>query len=157
MIRRPPRSTLFPYTTLFRSPVEHRRPVGGPAPRLFDVGHDDAAPEPLPEHHRLLEGRIGPRAAVETHEQAREHGYGSTAKNSSSRNGNSSTSPVIGSLPPSASSRSFVSSRSATTTYSEPRRRSATRRRSRTARSSASRASGVRLVYSGIACMALAT
>src|SRR3989442_11343766 len=24
MIRRPPRSTLFPYTTLFRSPVEHR-------------------------------------------------------------------------------------------------------------------------------------
>src|SRR3989441_9209764 len=28
MIRRPPRSTLFPYTTLFRSPVvESRRPV----------------------------------------------------------------------------------------------------------------------------------
>src|SRR3989442_11263873 len=24
MIRRPPRSTLFPYTTLFRSPVAHR-------------------------------------------------------------------------------------------------------------------------------------
>src|SRR2546430_6688234 len=24
MIRRPPRSTLFPYTTLFRSPVRHR-------------------------------------------------------------------------------------------------------------------------------------
>src|SRR2546422_3437205 len=23
MIRRPPRSTLFPYTTLFRSPIEH--------------------------------------------------------------------------------------------------------------------------------------
>src|SRR3712207_8428696 len=28
MIRRPPRSTLFPYTTLFRSPVP-RRPPGG--------------------------------------------------------------------------------------------------------------------------------
>src|SRR5258708_27199318 len=27
MIRRPPRSTLFPYTTLFRSDVEHRRLV----------------------------------------------------------------------------------------------------------------------------------
>src|SRR3989442_3228653 len=27
MIRRPPRSTLFPYTTLFRSP--HRTPAGG--------------------------------------------------------------------------------------------------------------------------------
>src|SRR6202012_6219153 len=26
MIRRPPRSTLFPYTTLFRSKVIHRRP-----------------------------------------------------------------------------------------------------------------------------------
>src|SRR5437868_9799734 len=25
MIRRPPRSTLFPYTTLFRSPVRYRR------------------------------------------------------------------------------------------------------------------------------------
>src|SRR2546425_13302291 len=39
MIRRPPRSTLFPYTTLFRSPqaVDHDRPaVGGfeLAPRL---------------------------------------------------------------------------------------------------------------------------
>src|SRR3989454_2067111 len=31
MIRRPPRSTLFPYTTLFRSPREHfvRRPHDG--------------------------------------------------------------------------------------------------------------------------------
>src|SRR3712207_7364957 len=27
MIRRPPRSTLFPYTTLFRSPACARRPV----------------------------------------------------------------------------------------------------------------------------------
>src|SRR2546422_6367262 len=39
MIRRPPRSTLFPYTTLFRSaealvPDQHTRlrPVSGPAP-----------------------------------------------------------------------------------------------------------------------------
>src|SRR2546425_3617425 len=28
MIRRPPRSTLFPYTTLFRSLVGHVQPVG---------------------------------------------------------------------------------------------------------------------------------
>src|SRR2546429_1642556 len=36
MIRRPPRSTLFPYTTLFRS---HRGDAGFPAPvlRLADV------------------------------------------------------------------------------------------------------------------------
>src|SRR5258708_23297081 len=30
MIRRPPRSTLFPYTTLFRSPSSDRRNYGGP-------------------------------------------------------------------------------------------------------------------------------
>src|SRR5215813_14563385 len=30
MIRRPPRSTLFPYTTLFRSASPARRPTGGP-------------------------------------------------------------------------------------------------------------------------------
>src|SRR3989441_4409268 len=29
MIRRPPRSTLFPYTTLFRSPRQGRRRAGG--------------------------------------------------------------------------------------------------------------------------------
>src|SRR5258707_2502748 len=29
MIRRPPRSTLFPYTTLFRSPVRHGHGVPG--------------------------------------------------------------------------------------------------------------------------------
>src|SRR5260370_30989789 len=32
MIRRPPRSTLFPYTTLFRSPIRNE-PEPGPAPR----------------------------------------------------------------------------------------------------------------------------
>src|SRR2546426_1512926 len=31
MIRRPPRSTLFPYTTLFRSPLRWRRPRPAPA------------------------------------------------------------------------------------------------------------------------------
>src|SRR3712207_7546567 len=31
MIRRPPRSTLFPYTTLFRSQHRHRRRIGGGA------------------------------------------------------------------------------------------------------------------------------
>src|SRR3989454_3767713 len=36
MIRRPPRSTLFPYTTLFRSHVRHVREV----PRLAAVAED---------------------------------------------------------------------------------------------------------------------
>src|SRR3989442_5621954 len=37
MIRRPPRSTLFPYTTLFRSPVakDGRLPAGGNAAMMF--------------------------------------------------------------------------------------------------------------------------
>src|SRR2546429_4254397 len=38
MIRRPPRSTLFPYTTLFRSPRPTRptrRPTRGPSPGTF--------------------------------------------------------------------------------------------------------------------------
>src|SRR2546427_705642 len=37
MIRRPPRSTLFPYTTLFRSPVRGRR--ARPAQALAVAGH----------------------------------------------------------------------------------------------------------------------
>src|SRR5438034_8652489 len=35
MIRRPPRSTLFPYTTLFRSPPWSS--LGGPSPRATTV------------------------------------------------------------------------------------------------------------------------
>src|SRR5260221_5717779 len=36
MIRRPPRSTLFPYTTLFRSQKNRRGPETGPAARPGD-------------------------------------------------------------------------------------------------------------------------
>src|SRR5256885_3319810 len=40
MIRRPPRSTLFPYTTLFRSNVPPQRPFTLPAsgPAAYSVG-----------------------------------------------------------------------------------------------------------------------
>src|SRR2546426_2550893 len=38
MIRRPPRSTLFPYTTLFRSPRRGRRDLARPEPPA-DGGH----------------------------------------------------------------------------------------------------------------------
>src|SRR2546422_5769129 len=41
MIRRPPRSTLFPYTTLFRSPLE----PGGRVVRLPEAALDDHAPD----------------------------------------------------------------------------------------------------------------
>src|SRR3712207_7160137 len=68
MIRRPPRSTLFPYTTLFRSghvdglalrQVTHRgleagiaglQPRrGGPVERVEVVAHDDHRPRLVPE------------------------------------------------------------------------------------------------------------
>src|SRR2546422_8290826 len=38
MIRRPPRSTLFPYTTLFRSPPRSQRGAAGPKRRRRLVG-----------------------------------------------------------------------------------------------------------------------
>src|SRR5690349_22579966 len=40
MIRRPPRSTLFPYTTLFRSPRASRG-TAAPCPALVDIGADE--------------------------------------------------------------------------------------------------------------------
>src|SRR2546428_10322413 len=46
MIRRPPRSTLFPYTTLFRSQGELARPLAPPA--------DRPAPPPPPEAGETL-------------------------------------------------------------------------------------------------------
>src|SRR5256885_13298800 len=39
MIRRPPRSTLFPYTTLFRLLGAHQRDLGGLALLLADRAH----------------------------------------------------------------------------------------------------------------------
>src|SRR2546426_3672762 len=44
MIRRPPRSTLFPYTTLFRSPCAGLRPRHG---THGDGGHFTAAPDTM--------------------------------------------------------------------------------------------------------------
>src|SRR5256885_11973734 len=46
MIRRPPRSTLFPYTTLFRSVgvKQHVEAHGRPQPRLGAVRRRDRAP-----------------------------------------------------------------------------------------------------------------
>src|SRR2546430_7763097 len=40
MIRRPPRSTLFPYTTLFRSAVAHERSSYGPMRACRSAGDD---------------------------------------------------------------------------------------------------------------------
>src|SRR3712207_8784440 len=43
MMRRPPRSTLFPYTTLFRSPIRDLSPAFPPAP-LWVTGPRSAVP-----------------------------------------------------------------------------------------------------------------
>src|SRR2546422_6532267 len=40
MIRRPPRSTLFPYTTLFRSLLHQLRRGGSPATHILEVRLD---------------------------------------------------------------------------------------------------------------------
>src|SRR2546430_9737587 len=52
MIRRPPRSTLFPYPTLFRSPLRQVTGDLGEAPQLPGLvvqGHDDdVGPKPRP-------------------------------------------------------------------------------------------------------------
>src|SRR3712207_6983263 len=60
MIRRPPRSTLFPYTTLFRSAayfIEERRPVGAFV-AVIGVGGGDAA-EPAGGERLRHEGELG--------------------------------------------------------------------------------------------------
>src|SRR3712207_7377800 len=51
MIRRPPRSTLFPYTTLFRSPVLDLLPQGGLL--VSPLGHQRGAPDALPVYEEL--------------------------------------------------------------------------------------------------------
>src|SRR2546430_12567744 len=58
MIRRPPRSTLFPYTTLFRSragPADPSQPGGTTAPRLRDPpGRREDEPRARSVEHRHL-------------------------------------------------------------------------------------------------------
>src|SRR3712207_8408456 len=61
MIRRPPRSTLFPYTTLFRSEDRHRDRRGARV-ELTDVGHGLVVLGDLPRVGGR--GLRGPRAGL---------------------------------------------------------------------------------------------
>src|SRR2546430_13079993 len=62
MIRRPPRSTLFPYTTLFRSPRLRGRPVGGR--HGADPRREFGRPEPdTGDHDPRRHGEPGDDAA----------------------------------------------------------------------------------------------
>src|SRR3712207_7052176 len=79
MIRRPPRSTLFPYTTLFRSasvggPVDLYEPVHGSAPDI--AGRDIANPV----------GAISSAALLLRHTAGLEQDRKSTRLNSSHAN-----------------------------------------------------------------------
>src|SRR3712207_7685907 len=86
MIRRPPRSTLFPYTTLFRSRVldesleralERPRAVLGIPPGLGDVllcrvrqlERDPALREPLPQARELELDDVGDLLASQRSEE----------------------------------------------------------------------------------------
>src|SRR5687768_17695376 len=62
MIRRPPRSTLFPYTTLFRSQGDGR-PGQGPAVERDFHGHVRQEPL-LPEQGEPVGDLVGGQAAV---------------------------------------------------------------------------------------------
>src|SRR2546422_4106295 len=69
MIRRPPRSTLFPYTTLFRSQRRDRRPDR--APGRGPAAHDGQRARHGP--NQRVEGRL-PRSEEHTSElQSRLH------------------------------------------------------------------------------------
>src|SRR2546421_7753615 len=61
MIRRPPRSTLFPYTTLFRSTAGRRARDGGQADQLSD--------RPQSDRHGLLHAL----PAVRRYRRSEEH------------------------------------------------------------------------------------
>src|SRR3712207_7190978 len=85
MIRRPPRSTLFPYTTLFRSGrsrsasprwrpsgAHPRAVLGGPADRLDDVGVAGAAADLAADRLAdLVVGRV--RVLVQERARSEEH------------------------------------------------------------------------------------
>src|SRR3989449_9881810 len=64
MIRRPPRSTLFPYTTLFRSLWKARRLLRGiELERRIDLDAPPAREEPV----EALQARVQPRLGARAH------------------------------------------------------------------------------------------
>src|SRR3712207_8511989 len=68
MIRQPPRSTLFPYTTLFRSQDRQRR--GPPGPRAASVVASDTA---IGCGHVPRPGRAVGEPVAQVHGRSEEH------------------------------------------------------------------------------------
>src|SRR3712207_9018363 len=70
MIRRPPRSTLFPYTTLFRSRPRRERRSAPPA----RLRHQEFDPSPLSSLPRLSSSEMSQRSEEHTSElQSRQY------------------------------------------------------------------------------------
>src|SRR2546430_7494471 len=70
MIRRPPRSTLFPYTTLFRSGLFGADTRGKPVYVVFDVLYArgrDLRGLPFAERRAILEKEVRPGGRSEEH------------------------------------------------------------------------------------------
>src|SRR2546425_2975341 len=67
MIRRPPRSTLFPYTTLFRSREHDDRPPGGEDEGLDEAGRAGGLARGVRagNHHQVRVARVHSRVAAE--------------------------------------------------------------------------------------------
>src|SRR3712207_9579951 len=84
MIRRPPRSTLFPYTTLFRSPTHGLVPYSGIMPIELTLDHTGPMTATVEDNALLLEvlagpDGLGPRpdgAAAKPHREAQGRGAG---------------------------------------------------------------------------------
>src|SRR2546427_850754 len=73
MIRRPPRSTLFPYTTLFRSALATDDVDVDVATALDQRVHDRAEEEPLPKlARRLTDDDLGHIAVARSEEHTSE-------------------------------------------------------------------------------------
>src|SRR5690348_17444237 len=70
MLRRPPSSTLFPYTTLFRSPVGHARDGAG---GLAHVVVEHARTDPRRERSLRVAGQVGGLGPHEIGGVVREH------------------------------------------------------------------------------------
>src|SRR3712207_7657205 len=64
MIRRPPRSTLFPYTTLFRSAVGLRGPLGAPLVAVPDRDQRLPGPAVRPSAPGPADGPVRPAVAA---------------------------------------------------------------------------------------------
>src|SRR5207249_11716666 len=64
MIRRPPRSTLFPYTTLFRSTLSDRRPIFSRSMVLETSGESLGVPTPDRKSTRLNSSHVSISYAV---------------------------------------------------------------------------------------------